>query len=109
MNTAYNHILIENEDLKKYMISRANNNDYPENLDILPCTSNISQTEAKKEAIFKIFKIKKINNWTEEEDKLLRELVAKYSSKNWKKIAEIFTGKSPIQCSSRYRRIKLGF
>jgi len=70
--------------------------------------SIINKIEIKKEVIFKIYKIKKINNWTEDENELLRNLVEKSCFKNWKQISEFFKGKTHIQCSSRYRRIKPG-
>lgn len=76
--------------------------------DHLETNQENSHVERKKEVIFKILKIKKINNWTEKEDKLLRDLVDDSKMKNWKEVAEFFPGKSPIQCSSRYRRVKPG-
>jgi hypothetical protein len=53
-------------------------------------------------------KIKKINFWTEEEDKILKEIAKKFNYKNWNSIAEYIPGKNSIQCSSRYRRIRPG-
>ena len=52
--------------------------------------------------------IKKINFWTEEEDKILKEIAKKFNYKNWNLIAEFIPGKNSIQCSSRYRRIRPG-
>ena len=52
--------------------------------------------------------IKKINFWTEEEDKILKEKAKEFNYKNWNSIAEFIPGKSSIQCSSRYRRIRPG-
>jgi hypothetical protein len=52
--------------------------------------------------------IKKINFWTEEEDKILKEIAKKFNYKNWNSIAEYIPGKNSIQCSSRYRRIRPG-
>ena len=51
---------------------------------------------------------KKINFWTEEEDKILKEKAKEFNYKNWNSIAEFIPGKSSIQCSSRYRRIRPG-
>jgi hypothetical protein len=51
---------------------------------------------------------KKINFWTEEEDKILKEKAKEFNYKNWNSIAEFIPGKSAIQCSSRYRRIRPG-
>ncbi|XP_055952564.1 snRNA-activating protein complex subunit 4-like isoform X2 [Argiope bruennichi] len=43
--------------------------------------------------------------FTEEEDRKLKELVEKYSGKNWDAIAEeLQTGRSAIQCFERYQR-----
>ena len=46
--------------------------------------------------------------WTKEEDKLLLTSAKENNEKNWKKIASLFKGRSSIQCSSRYHRIKPG-
>ena len=59
----------------------------------------------------KIFLIKKIKNqkkWNKIEDKKLIELAKKYNEKNWKEISLNFTNKSPLQCFSRFKRIKPG-
>ena len=50
----------------------------------------------------------KIIPWTEEDDKLLLIQAKENNEKNWKKIASSFKGRTPIQCSSRYHRIKPG-
>ena len=69
--------------------------------DLLFSTKN----ENKK---FKKNKIKKANFWTEEEDKILLEKAKEFNYKNWKSIANFISGKSSIQCSARYRRIRPG-
>lgn len=46
--------------------------------------------------------------WTEEDDKLLLMRAQQNNEKNWKKIASSFKGRTSIQCSSRYHRIKPG-
>jgi len=46
--------------------------------------------------------------WTKDEDKLLIELAKKYNSRSWKTIASNFLDKSPLQCFSRYKRIRPG-
>jgi myb proto-oncogene protein len=46
--------------------------------------------------------------WTKEEDKLLLNTAKLFNEKNWKKIASLFEGRTSIQCSSRYHRIKPG-
>jgi hypothetical protein len=52
--------------------------------------------------------IKKINFWTEEEDKILKEIAKEFNYKNWNSIAEFIPGKNSIQSSSRFRRIRPG-
>ena len=46
--------------------------------------------------------------WTEEDDKLLLMTAKQNNERNWKKIASSFRGRTSIQCSSRYHRIKPG-
>jgi len=52
--------------------------------------------------------IKKINFWTEEEDKILKEKAKEFNFKNWKSTANFIPGKNSIQCSARFRRIQPG-
>ena len=59
----------------------------------------------------KIFLIKKVINqkkWTKEEDLDLINLVQNYKGKKWKEVASYFHNKTPLQCFSRYKRIKPG-
>ena len=63
---------------------------------------------SSKNEIKKHKEIKKINFWTEEEDKILKEIAKKFNYKNWNWIAEFIPGKNSIQCSSRFRRIRPG-
>jgi hypothetical protein len=58
--------------------------------------------------IFITKKIKKVVTWSKEEDDILLELAEKYSYKNWKGISENLEGRTPIQCSARYKRIRPG-
>lgn len=51
---------------------------------------------------------KRKNGWTKEEDDLLIEKGKIFEEKNWKTISSFFPGRNPIQCSSRYHRIKPG-
>ena len=63
----------------------------------------------KKQSKPKIFNIKKVINqkkWTKEEDEELRKLVKSHNGKKWKEIASNFHNKSPLQCFSRYKRIR---
>ena len=58
--------------------------------------------------IFITKKIKKVVTWSKEEDDILLELAEKYSYRNWKAISENLEGRTPIQCSARYKRIRPG-
>ena len=49
-----------------------------------------------------------INNWTPEEEEILLKVSKLYDYKNWKKVSESLPGRSHIQCSARYKRIKPG-
>ena len=63
----------------------------------------------KKPSKSKIFNIKKVINqkkWTKEEDEELIKLVKTHNGKKWKEIASNFHNKSPLQCFSRYKRIR---
>jgi hypothetical protein len=46
--------------------------------------------------------------WTEEEDKILKEKAEEFKYKNWNTIATFIPGRTSIQCSARYRRIRPG-
>ena len=52
--------------------------------------------------------ITKPNFWTEEEDRILKEKAEEYKYKNWNLIANFIPGRTSIQCSARYRRIRPG-
>ena len=65
----------------------------------------ISKKESKN---VKFKKIKKPNFWTKEEDQILKEKAQEYNFKNWRKIANFIPGRTSIQCSARYRRIRPG-
>ena len=67
--------------------------------------SFISKIENKKN---KNKEITKPNFWTEEEDKILKEKAEEYNYKNWNSIANFIPGRTSIQCSARYRRIRPG-
>ena len=45
--------------------------------------------------------------WSPEEDSRLLEAAQKYTTKNWELISQLFPGKSPKQCSSRYKKINI--
>ena len=55
--------------------------------------------------IFLINKIKKGEEWTPMEDKLLLIIARNHGCKNWKAISKHFTNKSDVQCYSRFKRI----
>jgi len=50
----------------------------------------------------------KPNFWTEEEDKILKEKAKEFNYKNWNSISKFIPGRTSIQCSARFRRIKPG-
>ena len=56
----------------------------------------------------KIESIKKPSFWSKEEDKILMDKAKEYHFKNWNSVAKFIPGKSSIQCSARYRRIRPG-
>lgn len=49
-----------------------------------------------------IFKKKRKIEWTKEEDENIREFVKKFGTKNWKKLSEIYPGKTPKQYREHY-------
>ena len=46
--------------------------------------------------------------WTPSQDALLIQKVKEYNSKHWKTIASFFPGKTAIQCSAHYGRVRPG-
>lgn len=66
------------------------------------------RTLVQKGKIFSIRKVKNQKKWNKEEDKLLIQLAKKYNEKNWKEISSQFNNKNPLQCFSRYKRIRPG-
>jgi hypothetical protein len=46
-----------------------------------------------------------MGKWTEEEDDLLREAVADYGGKSWKKIASRLSGRTDVQCLHRWQKV----
>lgn len=71
----------------------------------LPLTSSFSLFPSK---IFHIAKIKNKKKWTTDEDILLISLAEQYKEKHWKNISKYFQNKNPLQCFSRYKRIRPG-
>ena len=67
-----------------------------------------SISKPNKEKIFIIRKVLNQKKWTKEEDKQLIELVQSHNEKKWKEISNFFHNKNPLQCFSRYKRIKPG-
>jgi len=67
-----------------------------------------SINKSNKEKIFLIRKVLNQKKWTKEEDKQLIELVQSHNEKKWKEISNFFHNKNPLQCFSRYKRIKPG-
>jgi len=108
MNTSNENQNKESDETRKLHDINQEQNSRQQASNPFPYIPEAKKPVAEKEAIFKIFKIKKINNWTEEEDNRLKELVENADGNNWKKLAEFFPGKSAIQCSARYKRIRPG-
>ena len=54
------------------------------------------------ESSYAVFRPHKKNKWTAEEDKLLRDAVAKHGSKNWGSIARHIPGRTGKQCRERW-------
>ena len=69
---------------------------------------NDSFESRKENKTIKNIKIAKPNFWTKEEDKILKEKSEEYNYKDWKSIANFIPGRTSIQCSGRYRRIRPG-
>lgn len=64
--------------------------------------------EITYQKIFSIRKVKNQKKWNKEEDQLLLDLAQKYNERNWKEISLHFHKKNPLQCFSRYKRIRPG-
>lgn len=58
--------------------------------------------------VFAIIKVRNKKKWTKEEDSKLIRLAEKNREKHWKEISKNFLNKNPLQCFSRYKRIKPG-
>ena len=90
----------------------SNINSIPEKLNIqgkdLSSQEVMNKLNKEKNYIFTISKIKKINNWTKEEDNKLLNIIQSLKTKNWRFVSNFFDQKTPVQCSSRYRRIQPG-
>jgi len=67
-----------------------------------------TKKSTQKANIFTIRKIKNQRKWTKEEDILLIQLAEKFNEKHWKEISKRFVKKNPLQCFSRYKRIRPG-
>jgi hypothetical protein len=70
--------------------------------------ASVINDRSDKKNIFILSKVKRVKNWTNEEDELLMKMAEKYDFKNWNAVAEHLSGRSAIQCSARYKRIKPG-
>lgn len=67
--------------------------------------STSMKKDSKKQ---KLKESKKPSFWTNEEDRILMEKAQEYHFKNWNAIANFIPGRTSIQCSARYRRIRPG-
>jgi hypothetical protein len=70
---------------------------------------NKAQKPNIKPLIFLITKVRHFKKWTAMEDKLLMFVSRNYGCRNWKAIASHFPGRTQIQCSAHYKRIKPGY
>ena len=70
--------------------------------------NTLKKKKKKRKKQFKLKFIKKPMNWTESEDQILIEKAKENNYKNWAKIASFIKGRTAIQCSARYKRIKPG-
>jgi hypothetical protein len=68
--------------------------------------TEILNSSKKKNKIQK--EIKKPNYWTKKEDEILKEKAKEFKYKNWNSIAKFIPGRTSIQCSARFRRIRPG-
>lgn len=67
----------------------------------------MSSSNSEKQLSFKSNK-KRGKPWSSEEDKILIEKSTENNFKNWSKVASFLKGRTAIQCSARYKRIKPG-
>jgi len=58
--------------------------------------------------VFLITKVRNKKKWTKEEDLKLIKLAERNKEKHWREISKNFLNKNPLQCFSRYKRIKPG-
>ena len=70
--------------------------------------NELTLTSKKENRKIKNREMTKPNFWTEEEDRILKEKAEEYNYKNWNSIANFIPGRTSIQCSARYRRIRPG-
>ena len=70
--------------------------------------ADLSTTIKKENKKIKMKIIKQPSFWTEEEDNILKKKAEEYNYKNWNSIANFIPGRTSIQCSARYRRIRPG-
>ena len=70
--------------------------------------ADLSVSMKKENKKQKIKENKKPSFWTKEEDRILMEKAQEYHFKNWNAIANFIPGRTSIQCSARYRRIRPG-
>jgi len=58
--------------------------------------------------VFTVIKVRNKKKWTKEEDLKLIKFTEINKEKHWKEISKNFQNKNPLQCFSRYKRIKPG-
>jgi myb proto-oncogene protein len=72
-------------------------------------SSDTLATESSLNKIFIIHKVKRKQNWTAFEDKILLMVVGSYGRRNWKAIASQLPKRTASQCYMRYNIIKTEF
>lgn len=46
-----------------------------------------------------------LSHWTEEEDEILIQAVARFGARNWKEIAAVLPERNDIQCLHRWKKV----
>lgn len=75
---------------------------------IIPHEQNSDGSMTNHKAVFNIVKVKNRKKWTNTDDSKLISLATHFKEKHWKEISNSFDNKNPLQCFSRYKRIKPG-
>lgn len=103
-NVLYSNNLSETNSCSFNSKTKDNYNNFPHpNININ--NNSKGKKVTKKFLVNEDLALKRSGKWTKEEDDILSVLVPKYGGKNWKKISEQISGRSPIQCLHRWTKI----